>query len=94
MQITLDPRTAELAQQAVEDGLSDSVEAIVSRAVELALGADEELPRWDPDYAADVNRKVEEGLADVAAGRTVTSEEMFPRLRKLLRDRHPEAFPE
>ena len=73
MQITLEPRNAELVQQAVDDGLSESVEAVVNRAVEQMLGLDQELPRWDPEYAAEVNRKIAEGLEDVAAGRTVSS---------------------
>ena len=88
MQITLDPRSVELAERAVEAGLYDNVECVVLRALEHLLDPDDDdYPRWTPEYAAEVNRKIEEGQEDIRQGRTVGNDEMFSRLRRLIEER-------
>jgi glutathione S-transferase len=80
MQVTLSERAAELAAMAVQRGLYATVEAAVEHAlVLLALGApdDDDIPEWDAEYAAEVNRKLDEAEEDIRAGRVVVIDEAY-----------------
>jgi hypothetical protein len=80
MQITLSERGREIAELAVREGQFPSVEAAVEHAlVLLALdAADEgEYPEWDAEYAAEVNRKLDEAEDDIRAGRVIVADAAY-----------------
>jgi hypothetical protein len=80
MQVTLSERAAELATLAVQRGLCETVEAAVEHGLEfLALSAaeDDDIPEWDAEYAAEVNRKLDEAEEDIRAGRVVVIDEAY-----------------
>ena len=61
--VTLSERGRAIVEQQLESGTYEDAAQVVDRALSLLQEANDA-------YWADVNQKVEEGLADVAAGRT------------------------
>ena len=93
MQVELTPDEVAAAEALIASGRCATVDQAVRMAF-WALEADEaRLDRLfdaieaDPEWKAEIERKIQEGLDDVEAGRTVPADVAIARARELIRQK-------
>ena len=79
MHVELSEHSRELARAAVQAGHAKDVCDAVAIGLLLLEQAqlDELTPNWDASYANEVNAKINEGLADIRAGRSVAADKAY-----------------